>query len=145
LKEGGIQMNPAHSLWYQCTTGFRIVVIGVVAVVMLATSSVEKSPGVYRDSSYPSGRDTGQIQDERDADFYFNLGNDYNESGKYKEAIESFKRVIRINPDNAEAQFNLGLAYINMNYRNSALVQYEILKSLNTEYANELLDITYSI
>ena len=137
-------MNPPHSLWYQCTTGFRIVVIGVVVVVMLATSSVEKSTGVYKDSSHPSGRDTGQIQDEKDADFYFYLGYDYNESGKYKEAIESFKRVIRINPDNAEAQFNLGLAYINMNYRNSALVQYEILKSLNTEYANELLDIIYS-
>jgi len=33
------------------------------------------------------------------------IGGAYLESGKYKEAIESFKQAIRINPDYAEAHY----------------------------------------
>jgi Flp pilus assembly protein TadD len=46
-----------------------------------------------------------------DAEAHSNLGFAYGESGKCKEAIESFKQAIRINPDHAGAHYGLGVAY----------------------------------
>ena len=62
-----------------------------------------------------------------------NLGNAYSKLGMEKEAIESYKQAISINPDYAAAHYNLGVAYISLNDRDSALEQYEILKNLDTE------------
>ena len=67
----------------------------------------------------------------------------YYETGKYKEAFESYKQAIRINPDDAEAHFFLGVAYISLSDRDSALKQYAILNRLDTELANELLNEIY--
>jgi tetratricopeptide (TPR) repeat protein len=74
---------------------------------------------------------------------HFNLGNTYSESGMYKEAIESCKQAIRINPDYATAHVNLGVAYVYLNDRGSALEQYKILKSLDSELANQLFNLIY--
>ena len=93
----------------------------------------------------------GEIEDAReevrnnpdDAKAHKNLGGAYGYSGKYKEAIESFKQAIRIDHDYAGARFSLGFTYVNINDRDSALEQYEILKSLDTERAKELFDYIY--
>ena len=79
----------------------------------------------------------------RKVEEHFNLGNAYYESGKWKEAIESYKQAIRIDPDDAIAHYNLSLAYIMLNDRGSALDQYKILKKLDTELANELFNFIY--
>ena len=55
----------------------------------------------------------------------------------------SFKQAIKINPDFADAHYNLGLAYLLLNDRGSALEQYKILKSLDSELANELFNLIY--
>ena len=81
--------------------------------------------------------------DYRNAVAHFNLGNAYYNTGKYQEAIESYKQVIRIDPDYAVAHFNLGLAYHLLEDRSSALGQYVILKELDIELANELFDEIY--
>ncbi|MDP7531067.1 MAG: tetratricopeptide repeat protein, partial [Candidatus Scalindua sp.] len=62
----------------------------------------------------------------------------------YKEAIESFRQAIRIDPDDAGAHFNLGDAYLGLNDEDSALEQHEILKSLDSELANKLFNLIYS-
>ena len=54
--------------------------------------------------------------------------------------IETYKQEVEKNPDDAEAHYNLGVAYVLSNDRNSALEQYKILKELDTELANELFD-----
>ena len=54
--------------------------------------------------------------------------------------IEAFKQAIRINPDLADAHNNLGIAYLLLNDRGSALEQYKILKKLDTELANKLFN-----
>ena len=51
-----------------------------------------------------------EIEDyKKTAEYWFNLGFAYDESGKYKEAIESYKEAIRIKPDFTDAHNNLGL------------------------------------
>ena len=58
-----------------------------------------------------------------------------------KDAVESFKQAPRINPDNADAHHNLGIAYLLIRDRNSALNEYKILKDLDIDLANELFDL----
>ena len=73
-----------------------------------------------------------------DAVAHYNLGNCYGESGMNKEAIESCKQAIEIDPDFADAHYNLGLSSFYLNDKATALKQYEILKSLDSELANKL-------
>jgi len=65
------------------------------------------------------------------------------EIDKLKAVIASANKInrARIDPDNANAHYNLGLAYFSLNDRDSALEQYKILKTLDTEMANELLKV----
>ena len=55
--------------------------------------------------------------------------------------IEELKQTIRINPDDADAHANLGVTYLSLHDRDSALEQYKILKNLDTEWANELFNL----
>ncbi len=61
----------------------------------------------------------------------------------YKETIDAFKQAIRIDPDYADAHYNLGYAYVSLNDRDFALEHYKILKNLNSELANELYNMIY--
>jgi tetratricopeptide (TPR) repeat protein len=42
---------------------------------------------------------------------YVELGDAYTKSKLYKSAIEAYENALRINPDNADAHFNVGLLY----------------------------------
>ncbi len=55
--------------------------------------------------------------------------------------IEELKQAIRINPDDADAHFDLGVAYHFSNDRGSAMEQYKILKTLDPERANKLFNL----
>ena len=57
-----------------------------------------------------------------------------------EKAVVLYKKTIRINPDDVSAHYPLGLAYLILNDRDSALEQYTILKTLDTEMANELFN-----
>jgi tetratricopeptide (TPR) repeat protein len=69
-----------------------------------------------------------------------NLAGAYEKLGRYEEAIEAYKQAISIKPD-AEAHYNLGVAYYKSGDKDSALKEYEILKTLDMSMANELLKI----
>jgi len=60
-----------------------------------------------------------------------------------EEEIEAYKQAIRINPDDAEVHYNLGVAYFLLNDIDSALEQYKILENLDSEMADELFNIMY--
>ena len=60
------------------------------------------------------------------------------------EEIEIYKQEVEKNPDDAEAHYNLGVAYLQLNDRDSAIEQYKILKKLDTERANRLFNLIYS-
>ena len=73
--------------------------------------------------------------------YWFYLGGAYGKSDRYEEAIETFKQAIRINPDDAVVHNNLGAAYVFLKDRDSALEQYKILKSLDSELANVMFKL----
>jgi len=74
---------------------------------------------------------------------YYNLGIAYGQLGFYNDAVEAFKQAIRIDPDDADAHYNLGVTYILIGDRNSALNEYKILKELDIDLANKLFDLIY--
>jgi tetratricopeptide (TPR) repeat protein len=59
----------------------------------------------------------------------------------YREAIESFKQAIRIKPDDVDAHYGLGLAYLSLSDKTSALDEYKILKDLDSQMAEELFNL----
>jgi tetratricopeptide (TPR) repeat protein len=70
---------------------------------------------------------------------YFNLGAAYHSLARYAESIDAFKQAVKIDPDYAEAHQSLVLVYLAIGDKNSALAEYNILKSLNPQSANDLL------
>lgn len=73
---------------------------------------------------------------------YNNLGIAYGELGRHKEEIDAYKKSIELNPDDPITHYNLGKTYIEIGNKESAMQQYEILKTLDEELAAELLEFT---
>ena len=69
---------------------------------------------------------------------HFNLGLALFNGSRYSESIEAYKTVVKLRPKLAVAHYNLGLSYLAINDRESARKQYEILRPLNADMANEL-------
>jgi tetratricopeptide (TPR) repeat protein len=65
----------------------------------------------------------------------------YSKLRRYREAIEAYKEAIRIKPDFAEAHYNLGLTYLILGDKGSALDEYRILKDLDKDLANKLFTL----
>jgi tetratricopeptide (TPR) repeat protein len=74
---------------------------------------------------------------------HINLVAVYVISGMYKEAIEVCKQAVGINPDFVTAHCWLGFIYVSLNDKGSALEQYNILKRLDHERANELYTVIH--
>ncbi len=73
-----------------------------------------------------------------------NLGAAYSGLGRWEDAIEAYKQAIRIKPDHVSSHFNLGLTYcLITGDKGSALEEYKILKTLDTELANKLFNLIY--
>lgn len=63
-------------------------------------------------------------------------------NSKYDEAVGELKKVLEINPGNAEAYYNLGLIYENKNQVEEARKMYEKALSIDNNYklAREHMD-----
>lgn len=75
------------------------------------------------------------------AEAYFNIGDDCSKLGRRQEAIDALRQAIKIKPDYAEAHLRLGIIYLSSGDKGSAVKEYEILKNLNSEYANRLFNL----
>ncbi len=74
---------------------------------------------------------------------YFNIGVTYSRMDRPEEAIRAYTLAIRANPRMAAAHYNLGMTYFNQGRRKRALDQYEILKGLASESADDLFEHIY--
>jgi tetratricopeptide (TPR) repeat protein len=77
---------------------------------------------------------------ENRVDFWFYSVVASLESRKFRKAIEVYKQAIRERPDDADTHYNLGFAYLNLNDRNAALQEHSILKNLDPQMADRLLN-----
>ena len=73
-----------------------------------------------------------------DAKTYNYIGENYYELGKTQESLDAFNNAVAYNPDYERARFNLGKAYVKLGDTNSANVQYEILRSGKSDWADRL-------
>ncbi|HEY0458179.1 MAG TPA: tetratricopeptide repeat protein [Pyrinomonadaceae bacterium] len=73
-----------------------------------------------------------------DAKTYNYLGESYFELGKAEEAVEAFNNAVGYNPDFEKARYNLGKAYLKLGDRDSAAVQYEMLRGAKSDWADKL-------
>ena len=81
------------------------------------------------------------IEIDPDTWAHFNLGVAYFNSGRFQEAVEPYKQAVRIDPDDPMANYGLGGAFFLSKDTGSALKQYEILKSLDSELADKFLSL----
>ncbi|MEZ5429339.1 MAG: tetratricopeptide repeat protein [Pyrinomonadaceae bacterium] len=73
-----------------------------------------------------------------DARTYNFLGQNYFELGKTEESLEAFSNAVNFNPQFDEARYNLGRAYLKLGDRDSANIQYEILRNGQSDWADKL-------
>lgn len=64
-----------------------------------------------------------------------NLGTLSIQSGQFEKAREYFEQLVGINPQNLQAQFYLGLSYYNLNEKDKARKQFELVKSIEEDPA----------
>jgi Flp pilus assembly protein TadD len=75
------------------------------------------------------------------AQAYYNLGVIYDKLGKWQDSIEAYKQAVKIRPNYIDAHNKLGNDYLMINDKVSALEEYRVLKTLDAEKANELLNL----
>lgn len=73
-----------------------------------------------------------------DAKTYNYLGESLLESGKADESIEAFNMALGYDPDLEKVRFNLGRAYLKAGNRDMAQMQYNILQSNRSDWADRL-------
>jgi len=71
------------------------------------------------------------------------LGAALHQLGLFEEAVESYKRAVRLKPLLPETHLNLGMTYLQMGDKGSALEEFKILKDLDKEMANRLFNLIY--
>lgn len=70
-----------------------------------------------------------------------NLGEAYLELSRYSEAIDAFRQSIRLQPSSGRAYFNLGRAYLALGNREAAQEQYNLLQTLDADWAEKLYNL----
>jgi tetratricopeptide (TPR) repeat protein len=74
-----------------------------------------------------------------EAKTYNYIGESLIELGKAQESVDAFNFAVNYNPDFDKARYNLGRAYLKLENRDMAQLQYEILRNARSDWADRLL------
>lgn len=83
------------------------------AQAALAQDAFEKANELYRKQKYAEAAKEYEniLKGKKEsAEVYFNLGNSYYKMGKIAPSILNFERALQLNPNNKDAQINIGYA-----------------------------------
>jgi tetratricopeptide (TPR) repeat protein len=69
------------------------------------------------------------------------MGWTYEKLGRWQDVVTAYQQAVRLNPDDAMAHYNLGSAYLKLGDKKTALAEYRLLKTLDVNQANRLLDL----
>lgn len=106
----------------------------------LRSGSVNKQPEQTIASRAPQARPSAApvVKASPSFDTLFNQGNDYYDSGQFKEAVEAYKRALELKPNDAEAYSYLGDAYFNLRQYDDAIAAYKEAVRLNPKDSQSL-------
>ena len=130
--------NAICKVWTE--QGMRNALVGNMKMPAVKKAKHEAPKRVTQKKPDPPPR---TVPRPNDAKANFKVGLGHYELGQFNEAIKSFKQAIVLKPGWARAHYRLGLAYFKANDKESAVEQYEILESLDKNYAKKLFDIIY--
>ena len=105
----------------------RKLALTILVLLMVGTSPVS-SAGQLEDAQ------KRVLQNPNYAWAHIGLGNTYSKSGKYEEAIASFKEALRIDPDNPDAYYFLGDIYHHKARYQEAIDVYKKAISINPDH-----------
>ena len=71
----------------------------------------------------------------KDADYFINLAQECLDSGKYEEAVDTYKQAIKVNPDDAVAYNKLGIAYRSAGKMQESLEALKQAIKIKSDYA----------
>ena len=92
--------------------------------------------GEYKDSIKNLNEALKRSPDNPNA--YYALGYAYYQKKKYRDAADAFENAARLKPDNPFTHSKLGHAYLAQGKVERAREQYQVLKALDSELADEL-------
>jgi len=69
---------------------------------------------------------------------HYVLGVAYGRQHRFKDASDEFEKAVSIDPNNPEARYLLAMAKFENGDRKGAMEQYESLKKLSPQYADQL-------
>ncbi len=78
---------------------------------------------------------------ERPADTFalMNMGNAYRRMNEHEKALESYSRVLLLEPGSEKGHYEIGVQYIVMGQQNNSVNEYNILKQMDSKFAPKLL------
>jgi tetratricopeptide (TPR) repeat protein len=80
-----------------------------------------------------------------DATTFNNLGVALGLKGRTDEAMENYKKAIRLDPKNAEAHYNLGNIFLSQNKFKQAIGEYEKAVSINPKYTKANINLSVAL
>jgi tetratricopeptide (TPR) repeat protein len=103
------------------------VVLSIILIFLFTYASAQKNQSESRDA-------------EIYAEFYFNRGLDYANKGQLDQAISDYTKALEMNPRNAAAYNNRGIAYFHKREYKKSWTDVEKARSLGYQIDPEFLD-----
>jgi len=82
--------------------------------------------------------------DQNNVEIRFNLGYAYSREKRFRDAITEIEKAVSLDPRDEDSQLFLGSLYLAANAKESALMQYARLKTLNPQLAEKLYQAIYN-
>jgi tetratricopeptide (TPR) repeat protein len=106
-----------------------------------AIKSFQEAIRLFKETEAANANNPDYARDPAFELSYYNLGLTYSKLEQYTDAAEAFRQAIALNPDHAEARYNLGVVYYMLDNRAGLLEQKRALDVAKSPLAKELASL----